>query len=887
VIAPDPIRSVIKDLIAAGHLDGWNTRQDGADGIWSEYTPKDNTRLDTGFKLHVSAGVANAGDVLARTLPIITRMGVAFKHASTVRHLASLSSGVNGVTQVGKFLTAYPSHPQTARRLAYALHEATQGLEGPRIRSEAALFPDSLVHYRYGAFSPRWLQLPTGQIVPAREGLNGLEVDDRAGSAPSGIEVPFDGAQGPTARPHVLHDRYICVQQLYHGPKGSTWLGISDGNSNGDLVVVKEAYAHVMEAGDGLDARQRLRWEAQCLIRFQDTGVTPKLEAYWEEERSSILVYGLVEGPTFAHVIDRLATEGLRPPSEVVATWTIALCGIVAKLHVRGVIVGDIKPANLVLTDASFHLIDLELMGSPTEEPSGGMGTRGYCSPQQIDPLSGRSYVDDVYAIGATMLAAVTLTDASLLPDPCGVARLESRRHPGTWVYPTIERCLASERHERFPSVAALSRHVAKLSASTIAKPSDRPDAVPRVDFLHLARRIGDALLHDAIQTACGAHWVSNHPTAGGQAGRDLYTGSAGTALFLCQLHEVTEDARYLDLAVQCGNWLQANVTNVTRQIDMPGLYYGDCGPGLLYLKLYGLTGDDSWLELTHLVSQDVAKMARHSPDLMTGSAGTGIFHLALWRVSGERAALDRALGEAVFLLDTRTRERPTWVIPEGHDTLSGREYIGFSHGSAGIGYFLAECGLACRDSTISSVCVEIADWMIGLGRPCLDDESGLMWSSTPDGVPSRGLHWCHGSAGIARFLLSAYAVSADPAHARAASRAGRMLALGAPWAGTTQCHGIAGNAEVLIDLWACLGDDDWLSWATMLGENLALYETERGWPSEDHRVVSPDLMVGQAGVGAAFVRLGRPRIPHLVSVGAFDRAEPRRPGNLQIRTER
>ena len=29
------------------------------------------------------------------------------------------------------------------------------------------------------------------------------------------------------------------------------------------------------------------------------------------------------------------------------------------------------------------------------------------------------------------------------------------------------------------------------------------------------------------------------------------------------------------------------------RQIPMPGLYFGDCGPGLLHLKLYLLSGDD------------------------------------------------------------------------------------------------------------------------------------------------------------------------------------------------------------------------------------------------------------------------------------------------------
>jgi lantibiotic modifying enzyme len=132
------------------------------------------------------------------------------------------------------------------------------------------------------------------------------------------------------------------------------------------------------------------------------------------------------------------------------------------------------------------------------------------------------------------------------------------------------------------------------------------------------------------------------------------------------------------------------------------------------------------------------------------------------------------------------------------------------------------------------------------------------------------GAYWCHGSAGVARFLLKAYDLSGHSAHLQAAKRAGRMVALGLQWSGTTQCHGLAGNLEVLIDIWQRLSTDDFLIAARLLGENLATYRTELGWPSEHPLVVSPDLMVGQAGVGAAFIRLSNPKLPHLISTNAF-----------------
>ena len=70
-----------------------------------------------------------------------------------------------GMGRSGKFITVYPSNDKQALQLAVALHEATDGLPGPRIRTDRPLRPGSLVHYRYGAF--RRLSAPTPNSVGA------------------------------------------------------------------------------------------------------------------------------------------------------------------------------------------------------------------------------------------------------------------------------------------------------------------------------------------------------------------------------------------------------------------------------------------------------------------------------------------------------------------------------------------------------------------------------------------------------------------------------------------------------------------------------------------------------------------------------------------------
>ncbi|MGH2599431.1 MAG: class IV lanthionine synthetase LanL, partial [Dehalococcoidia bacterium] len=120
-----------------------------------------------GWKLHVSATVASAADVLRATLPVLLSDSASFKLADSLAALSDLNEGNGGPSQVGKFITIYPNDDAQAVRLAIALDEATRGLAGPVIASDRQLQPGSRVSYRYGGFKQELMQTPIGEVLPA------------------------------------------------------------------------------------------------------------------------------------------------------------------------------------------------------------------------------------------------------------------------------------------------------------------------------------------------------------------------------------------------------------------------------------------------------------------------------------------------------------------------------------------------------------------------------------------------------------------------------------------------------------------------------------------------------------------------------------------------
>jgi hypothetical protein len=141
----DPVRRVIDRRVP------WAIHGE----IFSHQSFGTGAALPQGWKVHVSATPFSAVEVLEAALDVLLMEGARFKVVKSTELLRSLNAGQFGLTQIGKFITVYPSSSAEAVAVAVKLDEQTKSRRGPRVPTDRPMRPGSLVHYRYGAMHQR------------------------------------------------------------------------------------------------------------------------------------------------------------------------------------------------------------------------------------------------------------------------------------------------------------------------------------------------------------------------------------------------------------------------------------------------------------------------------------------------------------------------------------------------------------------------------------------------------------------------------------------------------------------------------------------------------------------------------------------------------------
>lgn len=412
------------DAVRAAVSSAWRVERP-RNGPWLGARRRDSRIPAEGWKLHVSATVGSAAEVLERVLRVLVAEGVPFKLAASPEVLAALNEGEGGLEQAGKFLTAYPADAEQAVRLAVALDEATRELPGPRVVTDRALRPGSLVHYRYGAFRGG-----PGEPEPLAP-----QVDPFVAA---GMAKPEE--QG------AIGGRYVLVSTLHRSVGGSVHLAAD--LRLGRACVIKRAARDAHVGPDGRDARDRLRHEAEILERLAPSPYVPTPIEIFDEGGDRFLVMELVEGSPLGEVVD-----GPAGTARAVELGR-ALAAALGAVHAAGLVYRDLGPANAIVgRDGNVRLVDFELTCAAGERGEVA-GTPGYASPQQLAGEPAEA-ADDVYALGAVLAFVATGADPS--PD---VAVPDER------LARVVARCLEPSPEARYPSMDALDAALAELEAS-------------------------------------------------------------------------------------------------------------------------------------------------------------------------------------------------------------------------------------------------------------------------------------------------------------------------------------------------------------------------------------------------------------------------------------
>src|SRR6185295_11417771 len=149
-----------------------------------------------------------------------------------------------------------------------------------------------------------------------------------------------------------------------------------------------------------------------------------------------------------------------------------------------------------------------------------------------------------------------------------------------------------------------------------------------------------------------------------------------------------------------------------------------------------------------------------NTTDIISGSAGIGLFLLyadTMLQDPGARALAVRA-GDRLLELGTPEKGGTKWAM----DPSFPRLMPNFSHGTAGIAYFLATLYRATKEQRFLDGALAGARYLQAIAKT--DGDICLVQHNQPDGLDLYYLGWCHGPTGTARLFYQLHNATGDKA---------------------------------------------------------------------------------------------------------------------------
>lgn len=355
-----------------------------------------------------------------------------------------------------------------------------------------------------------------------------------------------------------------------------------------------------------------------------------------------------------------------------------------------------------------------------------------------------------------------------------------------------------------------------------------------------------------------------------------LYSGTPGIVLFYFQLYGATGDETFLQQAKAGTDFLLASLPDTAVSPDDVGLYTGLAGIGYTLAEAYRKTQEESYktgliktIDLLELSAERSAYGIHwgQTTDIVYGAAGIGLFlHDIADEFGLPRAdSLSWQIGTQLLEQATRGEDGLRWKMnPDDEFHMDN-----FSHGTAGVAYFLLDLHLRSEDLRFLEAAVSAGNWLLANSNA-----QSQVAHHLPGGEDLYYQSWCHGPAGTSRLYHFLWDITGDQKWMEAIERSARgTIALGIDkkqttgyWNNVGKCCGDVGVAEHYLWLYELTGNKDYLDFARVMTKkaiNLAT-QTDKGlkWVHAENRR-SPDevasqtgLMQGAAGMGLWFLQL-------------------------------
>ena len=377
-----------------------------------------------------------------------------------------------------------------------------------------------------------------------------------------------------------------------------------------------------------------------------------------------------------------------------------------------------------------------------------------------------------------------------------------------------------------------------------------------------------------AIRTEAGLTWPPD-PANPTNVNAGLYSGSPGIVLFLLELHHSTKDAGYLREARAGADELLASLA----QQRQTGLYTGVAGIGFTLAEVYRATKEPRYRDGALSVIGTLRERATpvgagvqwsEVTDIIAGNAGTGLFLLHAGKQLNDDRATKLAARAADRLIEVGIPEHGglKWAM----DPKFARLMPNFSHGTAGIAYFLARTYEETKQRKYLDAALSGARYLQAIAKT--EGDICLIQHNQPQGLELYYLGWCHGPVGTARLWQQLANVTGDKTWTAWVDKSARaVLQSGIPetltegfWNNVSQCCGSAGVGQFFLDLHRTRTNVQYLAFSKKMTADLLTRGTrdEKGlrWVQAEHRVQPKNLvaqtgyMQGAAGIGMWLLRL-------------------------------
>jgi tRNA A-37 threonylcarbamoyl transferase component Bud32 len=697
---------------------GWSRSEEG---IWVGLWPHGRRLPTQGWKVHVSAGLDNAADVLAVVWEYCLTHRIAFKFQRSPRVLHWTNSKYADRSSGGKFCTLYPADEPTLKSILDELGTALDGQPGPYVLSDLR-WRNGPLYLRYGGFVARYCVDESGDQVPAVRDPDGTLVPDQRQPVfrvPAWAPMPgFLSAQIAERNSRPPTDfPYRIRRALHFSNGGGVYLAVDSRSDR--QVVLKEARPLAGLDTDGVDAVSRIEQERAALQRLSGIAAVPQLLdafTYWEHR---FLVLEYVEGESLPHAVS--ARHPLVLPDATdrevgeYAAWVEQICTRVEHalraIHARGLAVNDLHPSNILTGPAGrVTVLDFELAAPADRIRRHGLAAPGFVPPPGCTGTEGDHTALAclklwMYFPFATLLLArdadktsvftEALTQRFRLSRDAAVAlgrrlRTAYARDGQPARRPRISRPAATALGAPAPADWPALRDALATAITSSATPR-RPDrlfpgdvaqthyggsnlAYGAAGVLYALARTGVPVDPDHLEWLVRATRRIERPYPG------LYNGLAGIAYVLDLLGQRGEALSTLDRAME-----------LSTSVHSRGLFGGLAGIGLSLLHFARITDDNA----LHARAEDIAhrladplRADTASPDLpeaaglMYGLSGSALFFLHYYRRTHDSTFLD--------LASTALRRDLDFCLPGPRHTLQVRQghrllpYLGV--GSVGVG---------------------------------------------------------------------------------------------------------------------------------------------------------------------------------------------------------